>query len=154
MHEFVIARCGLKRVDNHASSRGVVADNNIEKISKNLDILKENAGVLYHSILPWKGKNISDKEIDKILSTFYTFAKKKSINVVELEYAIEYLRITFAIQADIFEAEKNMLEFIDIINKSLGTKDNTDASNYFRRPLLKATERPSFQEIMAFLSSL
>jgi hypothetical protein len=155
MHEFVIARYGLKRVVNQVYSRDIVSESSKKKrVGKDFDILEENSGVLYHSILPWNGKDVSDEEIEKILSTFCDFAKKKSMNIVDLEYAIEYLRITFAMPADIVEAEKNMLEFIDIINKSLISKNNADRHNYFRKPLLKATERPSFREISAFLKSL
>lgn len=157
MHEFVIARCGLKRVDNHARQNGFTPNSGNRKINEDFDILEENAGVLYHSILPWNGRDISDKEIDMILLTLRTFSKKRSMSIADLEYAIDYLRITFAIRADIREAEKNMMEFIDminLINKSKISKKNNDTSIYFRRPLLKATERPSFQEITAFLRSL
>ncbi len=154
MHEFVIAQYGLKRVDNHVHSRDFIPNNvNRGKMPEEFDILTENAGVLYHSILPWQGRDISDKEIDRILSTFVAFAKKKSMKVVDMEYAIEYLRISFAMPADIMEAERNILEFIEIINKSSATKDSKSISMYLGKPMLKATERPSFQEIMSFLRS-
>ena len=153
MHEFVIAGYGLKRVDNHARSRAAMADNKVKK-SEDFDILKENVGVLYHSILPWKNKNISDDEIEMVLSSLSTFTKGKNINVADLEYAVDYLRITFAMPADIIEAEKHILEFIDIINNSLVSKKYANMSGFFRRPLLKATERPSFQEIETHLKSI
>jgi len=36
MHEFVIAECGLKRVDNHVRSRAAMADNKVKKRNMNV----------------------------------------------------------------------------------------------------------------------
>lgn len=152
LHEFVIAEFGLKRVDNHANSNAR-ATKGVEETDKDFDILDKSLGVLFHSILPWKTKYISDKEIKTILTNLQTFSKEKSFDIVDLEYAIEYLRITFSVPAGV-DAVKIIEEFVELANKLQPPKHSLAISGYFKKPLLKATERLSSEEISSFLKKL
>ena len=152
MHEFVIAQCGLKRVDNNVNSANLTKGD-VEEKDKEFDILEKGLRVLFHSILPWKTKYISDREIETILTNLQTFAKKKTAEIVDLEYAIEYLRVTFSVPVGV-DAVKIIEDFVELANKLQPPKNSLAGSGYFKKPLLKATERLSSREISAFLKDL